>query len=117
VTFATTVRFATAKSLTPRDAAVLDDLKDKIKGITLEVVIVTGHTDNVGSAAANVRLSQRRASDVKDYLVRQVGIDANRIHVEGKGAAQPIADNRTPEGRALNRRVEVEVIGTRPVRR
>jgi OOP family OmpA-OmpF porin len=116
VTFATEVRFATAMTLGDRDSVVLDDLVEKMKGITTEVVIVTGHTDSVGSAAANQRLSLSRAESVKKQLVAK-GVDANRIYTEGKGPTQPIADNRTAEGRAKNRRVELEVVGTRAIRR
>ncbi|MDZ7653669.1 MAG: OmpA family protein [Burkholderiaceae bacterium] len=117
VTFAATVRFATARGLDDRDSAVIDDLASKVKGITLEVVIVTGHTDSTGNAAANQKLSEKRANDVKAQLIKHAKIDPGRIYVEGKGASQPIADNRTPEGRALNRRVEIEVVGTRPIKR
>ncbi|NBS66513.1 MAG: OmpA family protein [Betaproteobacteria bacterium] len=82
-------------------------------GITLEVVIAVGHTDAIGTDAYNQRLSVRRAEAVKAYLVSK-GIPANRIYTEGKGKRQPVADNRTAAGRAKNRRVEVEVVGTRP---
>jgi len=68
-------------------------------------IAITGFTDNVGSAASNVILSQNRAENVKAYLVRQ-GVDASRISAEGYGMENPIADNSTPEGRAKNRRVE-----------
>jgi OOP family OmpA-OmpF porin len=99
----------------PEGRAKLDDLVGKIRGITLEVVIAVGHTDSVGTDAYNQRLSVRRAEAVKAYLVSK-GIPANRIYTEGKGEKQPVADNRTAAGRAKNRRVEVEVVGTRPRR-
>ena len=99
----------------PEGRARLDDLVGKIKGITLEVVIAVGHTDAIGTDAYNQRLSVRRAEAVKAYLVSK-GIPANRIYTEGKGKKQPVADNRTAAGRAKNRRVEVEVVGTRPRR-
>ena len=73
------------------------------------------NTDWIGTEEYNQALSERRAAAVKAYLVSK-GIDANRIYTEGKGELQPIADNRTREGRAKNRRVEVEVVGTRPRR-
>ena len=90
----------------------LDDLAAKVKAINLEVVIAIGHTDSIGSDAYNQKLSVRRAESVKAYLVSK-GIEPNRIYTEGKGEKQPVADNKTAEGRAKNRRVEIEVVGTR----
>ena len=84
----------------------------KVKAISLEVIIAVGHTDSVGSDAYNQKLSVQRAEAVKAYLVSK-GIEKNRIYTEGKGKKQPIADNHTNEGRAKNRRVEIEVVGTR----
>jgi OOP family OmpA-OmpF porin len=84
----------------------------KIKGINLEVIIAVGHTDSIGTDAYNQKLSVRRAEAVKAFLVSQ-GIEKNRIYTEGKGEKQPVADNKTKEGRAKNRRVEIEVVGTR----
>jgi OOP family OmpA-OmpF porin len=98
--------------LKPEGKAKLDDLVSKLKGIALEVIIAIGHTDSIGSDAYNQKLSVRRAEAVKAYLVSK-GIEPNRIYTEGKGKSQPIADNRTAEGRAKNRRVEIEVVGTR----
>lgn len=98
--------------LKPEGQAKLADLVDKTKGINLEVVIAVGHTDSVGKAAYNQKLSVERADAVKNFLVSK-GIEKNRIYTEGKGMTQPIADNKTAEGRAKNRRVEVEVVGTR----
>ena len=84
----------------------------KVKGINLEVIIAVGHTDNVGSDVYNQKLSVKRAESVKAYLVSK-GIEKNRIYTEGKGEKQPVADNKTNEGRGKNRRVEIEVVGTR----
>ena len=92
--------------------AKLDDLVGKVKDINLEVIIAVGHTDSVGSVAYNQKLSVRRAEAVKAYLVSK-GIEKNRVYTEGKGKSQPIADNKTAAGRAKNRRVEIEVVGTR----
>jgi len=113
VTFAAETFFDFDKAVVkPEGKAKLDDLVGKLRGITLEVIIAVGHTDWVGSDAYNQRLSVRRAEAVKAYLVSK-GIEANRIYTEGKGERQPVADNRTRDGRAKNRRVEIEVVGTR----
>lgn len=67
---------------------------------------VEGHTDNVGKAKANQDLSQRRAASVKKYLVGK-GVDAKRLETKGWGDTKPVSDNRTEDGRAKNRRVEL----------
>lgn len=113
VTYAADAFFDFDKSvLKPEGRAKLDDLVSKIQGISLEVIIAVGHTDSVGTDAYNQRLSVRRSEAVKAYLVSK-GIERNRVYTEGKGEKQPVADNRTSEGRAKNRRVEIEVVGTR----
>jgi OOP family OmpA-OmpF porin len=116
VTYAADAFFDFDKAvLKPEGRAKLDDLVGKIQGINLEVIIAVGHTDSVGSDAYNQKLSVRRAEAVKAYLVSK-GIERNRVYTEGKGEKQPVADNKTAEGRAKNRRVEIEVVGTRPNR-
>jgi len=113
VTYAADAFFDFDKAtLKPDGRTKLDDLAAKIKSINLEVVVAVGHTDHTGSHAYNDKLSVRRAEAVKAYLVSK-GIDKSRIYTEGKGKRQPIADNKTRAGRAQNRRVEVEVVGTR----
>lgn len=113
VTYAADAFFDFDKSvLKPEGRAKLDDLVGKVKGINLEVIIAVGHTDSVGTDAYNQKLSVRRAEAVKAYLVSK-GIEKNRVYTEGKGEKQPVADNKTAEGRAKNRRVEIEVVGTR----
>jgi len=91
---------------------VLDQVAAQVAQLNLETLIATGHTDSTGPAAYNQGLSERRANAVKAYLVEK-GIPTDRIYVEGKGASQPIASNATREGRAQNRRVEIEIVGTR----
>lgn len=98
--------------LKPAGKASLDDLVGKLHDINLEVIIAVGHTDSIGTDAYNQKLSVRRADAVKSYLQTK-GVEANRIYTEGKGKTQPVADNKTAEGRAKNRRVEIEVVGTR----
>ncbi|HEX5806536.1 MAG TPA: OmpA family protein [Macromonas sp.] len=98
--------------LKPEGKAKLDDLAGKIQGIKLEAVITVGHTDSIGSDAYNQKLSVRRAEAVKAYLVSK-GVDAKSIYTEGKGESKPVADNKNKAGRAQNRRVEIEVVGTK----
>jgi len=113
VTYAADAFFDFDKAvLKPEGKAKLDDLVGKVQGINLEVIIAVGHTDSVGSDAYNQKLSVRRAEAVKAYLVSK-GIEKNRVYTEGKGEKQPVADNKTADGRAKNRRVEIEVVGTR----
>jgi OOP family OmpA-OmpF porin len=113
VTFAADAFFDFDKSvLKPEGRAKLDDLVSKMSGLNLEVIIAVGHTDSVGSDTYNQKLSIRRSEAVKSYLVSK-GVEKNRVYTEGKGEKQPVADNKTAEGRAKNRRVEIEVVGTR----
>jgi outer membrane protein OmpA-like peptidoglycan-associated protein len=71
-------------------------------------MVVEGHTDSMGSDADNLKLSQKRAESVRTYLVSK-GVKADRITAVGKGESVPVADNKTAEGRANNRRVEIVV--------
>ena len=113
VTYAADAFFDFDKAvLKPEGKAKLDDLTSKMGGINLEVIIAVGHTDSDGSDAYNQKLSVRRAEAVKDYLTSK-GVEKNRVYTEGKGEKQPVADNKTKEGKAKNRRVEIEVVGTR----
>jgi len=99
-------------ALKPEGKAKLDDLISKMAGMNLEVIIAVGHTDNIGTYEYNLGLSNRRANAVKEYLVSK-GVEKNRIYTEGKSYKDPIASNKTAEGRAKNRRVEIEMVGTR----
>jgi OOP family OmpA-OmpF porin len=113
VTLAADVLFDFDKSVIKASGRTqLDSLASQISGLNLEVVIAIGHTDSIGSDAYNQKLSVRRAESIKAYLTSK-GVPANRIYTEGKGEKQPVASNKTKDGRAKNRRVEIEVIGTR----
>lgn len=113
ITYSAETLFDFDKSvLKPEGRRVLDELVEKVQGINLEVMVAIGHTDSIGSEAYNQRLSERRANAVRAYLTSK-GIENDRIATEGKGELQPVASNKTKAGRAQNRRVEIEVVGTR----
>jgi OOP family OmpA-OmpF porin len=112
-------------TLRPEGRSRIDLLADEIKGINLEVIIVVGHADRIGSAQYNQKLSERRAESVKAQLVSK-GIAANLVHTEGRGEQQPVTGERClkmgkENGRnrklveclQADRRVVIEVIGTR----
>lgn len=113
VSFAADALFDFDKAvLKPEGKAKLDELTSKLGDINLEVIIAVGHTDSVGTDAYNQKLSIRRAEAVKAYIITK-NVEANRVYTEGKGETQPVADNKTAEGRSKNRRVEIEVVGTK----
>lgn len=89
--------------------ATLDALAAKAQGKKVEVMIVVGHTDSVGTPEYNQKLSVRRAESVKSYLISK-GIDKDCIYSEGKGKEAPARSNESVEGRAKNRRAEVELV-------
>ena len=107
--------------LRPEGKAKLDELVAKAGAIKLEVILVVGHTDRIGSAAYNQKLSERRAAAVKTYLVSK-GIEANRVYTEGKGLTQPVTGDKC-KGKAKtkalieclqpDRRADIEIIGTK----
>jgi outer membrane protein OmpA-like peptidoglycan-associated protein len=101
------VNFATGKAeLTPESQAILDGVAESLVANEEIKVQVGGHTDNTGSAAVNKRLSAARANAVREYLISK-GVAADRLTAAGFGPSKPIASNKTAEGRAQNRRVEL----------
>ena len=98
-------------TLKPEGKATLDQIARDLGKIKLEVIIAVGNTDSVGTDAYNMALGQRRAQSVKAYLVSK-GVDGSRIYTESKGKSNPVASNATAEGRAKNRRTDIEVVGT-----
>jgi OOP family OmpA-OmpF porin len=108
--------------LRPEGKAKFDQLINDIKGIKLEVIIAVGHADRIGKDAYNQKLSERRAAAVKDYLVSK-GVEANRVYAEGKGEKQPVTAGKCGKSDVKSkklieclqpdRRVEIEVIGTK----
>jgi OOP family OmpA-OmpF porin len=93
-------------TLKPEGKTALEAAVKALKDEPALKATITGHTDSVGSDSYNLKLSERRANAARDYLVSQ-GIDASRITTQGLGESKPIASNDTAEGRAENRRVEV----------
>lgn len=105
--------FAVDKSdLTPAGKEKVKEYREQARAelSSAKTVKITGHTDSTGKPDYNQQLSQKRAEAVRDYLI-SLGGDASKMEVAGMGETQPIADNKTAEGRAKNRRVEVEVTG------
>jgi outer membrane protein OmpA-like peptidoglycan-associated protein len=92
----------------PEAAKILDRLVAFMQENKNSKVTLSGHTDNVGSDAYNQKLSERRVTAVREYVVKK-GVDAGRISGQGFGESKPIADNKTREGRSKNRRVEIKV--------
>ncbi len=103
------VNFATdSAAIDPASAVVLDVAAEQLRARPNVKVVVEGHTDSTGSDAYNQALSQRRADSVAKYLASK-GVSASRLTARGMGESNPVASNDTREGRALNRRVALEV--------
>ena len=103
------VLFASNKSdLLPTAQSKLDAVAEALKNQEDRRMVVEGHTDSQGSEASNMDLALRRAQSVRDYLVAK-GVGAEQISASGIGQGRPIADNKSPEGRANNRRVEIVI--------
>jgi outer membrane protein OmpA-like peptidoglycan-associated protein len=96
-------------SLDEGSTRYLDDLSAALAENSHMKISLTGHTDNVGSAPFNMRLSLVRANALRDYLIKK-GVDPSRIVTEGKGLTEPLNDNKTEADRAVNRRVELTVL-------
>ena len=113
VTYAADAFFDFDKAVVkPEGKAKLDEIAANLENMDVEVIVAAGHTDGVGKDAYNQKLSERRAEAVKAYLVSK-GVDPQKVYTEGKGKTQPVADNKTKDGRAKNRRVEIEVVANR----
>ncbi len=105
------VHFETnSTKLVPVSLVELDKLLQLLNENTQIKVLITGHTDNVGAPADNLKLSNNRAKAVADYLISK-GIDAKRLTWKGLGETKPVADNKNEEGRAKNRRTEFTIVG------
>lgn len=99
-----------------KDILTAADLKELPKAVAFvkkypgAKIKLDGYTDNTGPDAYNMKLSERRATAVKDYLIKEAAVDSSKITVVGHGGADPVADNKAPEGRAKNRRVEISIL-------
>lgn len=123
ISFSADALFDFDKAILKPDAqSMLDELASTLRGAEYDVILAVGHADRIGSEAYNKKLSLRRAEAVKAYLVSK-GIADNRVYVEGKGEAEPVttpADCKGLRGNKLiqclqpDRRVDVEVTGTKP---
>ena len=91
----------------PESTPVLEEIGEMLTAHRDMRLMIEGHTDNVGSDAANLTLSQKRADAVKRYLSTEFNVDAQRLEANGFGSSKPVADNGTPEGKQKNRRVEL----------
>ncbi len=87
----------------------IQNLANSLKNFPETNVLIIGHTDDTGSDAYNSRLSERRAESVKNFAIMQ-GIPTQRLNPQGKGEAEPIADNTSEDGRSKNRRVEIVIV-------
>jgi outer membrane protein OmpA-like peptidoglycan-associated protein len=97
-------------TLTPSDKQVLDKIATRLKQEAPTArLTVTGHTDSVGSDAYNQKLSDKRAHSVVEYLIQQGVPRSSFVSVVGAGESQPVADNKTADGRAMNRRTEIKI--------
>ena len=107
------VTFDFAKyDLKPQFYPALNTIASTLKEYNQTIVEVSGHTDSIGSDAANQTLSERRANAVSSYLIGQ-GVQRERFEVVGMGERYPVASNDTDSGRALNRRVEIRLLPLR----
>jgi outer membrane protein OmpA-like peptidoglycan-associated protein len=110
--FTLTINFDFNKSqITQAAQAELEKAKEFLKKYPKARIRLEGYTDSVGSQKYNIRLSKKRAAATKRYFVKEADIASRRISTVGYGESNPIASNKTPEGRAMNRRVEILILG------
>ena len=106
--------FASGKSeIEAINFALMNKIIESLKEFPKSKIVVSGHTDNLGSANLNLELSEARAKKVAEFLTQVGRIPAERIQYVGYGKGRPVASNDTPEGRAANRRVEVLIVNNR----
>jgi OmpA-OmpF porin, OOP family len=99
-----------AATLKPESYGTIKEIAGILNEYPAVRIKITGHTDSDGNDKDNLSLSQKRAEAVKTALVNEYGIDGSRIETDGKGEAEPVAENKTKEGKAANRRIEMKVL-------
>ncbi|OGI16618.1 MAG: hypothetical protein A3J63_04670 [Candidatus Moranbacteria bacterium RIFCSPHIGHO2_02_FULL_40_12b] len=106
------ITFATGSATLDQNAQLLIEMAfaDTARQFAGSRIRIVGHTDSVGSPESNQTLSERRGQSVANYLTSKFGFDRNRFVVSGKGQYEPVADNGTDHGRALNRRTELQLL-------
>ncbi len=97
-------------TLTDTDVNELQKAVAFVKKYSGAQIRLDGYTDSIGSDAYNIKLSERRATAVMKYLIKEAGVSSSKITAVGHGKADPVADNKTAQGRAQNRRVEVSIL-------
>lgn len=93
-------------TIKPESYGVIREIGNVLKENPTVKVNIVGHTSNDGNAKANLELSKQRAAAVKAVMIKEYSIEEARLQTDGKGGTQPVADNKTPEGKSQNRRVE-----------
>ena len=105
------ILFETNKAtIKPSSEKILTELGNALKDNPNFKVMIIGHTDSDGKEEDNLKLSEKRAESVKNYLTSKFAIDGSRMQTTGKGELQPLAENKTEEGKSQNRRVEFKKI-------
>lgn len=101
------IQFATAKStILLVSYPILDEVAQVMKDYPNIIIRVEGHTDSDGSDKYNMKLSRERANSVRNYLVKKAGVEGSRLEATGEGESKPLVPNTSPDGKAMNRRVE-----------
>lgn len=117
VTFDSGILFATNSStVSAASKSALKNLATSLNQNPDTDIKIVGHTDSTGKVDYNQTLSEKRAKSVYDYLMQEQGVSSKRMSYEGKGINEPVADNSTAEGRALNRRVEILITANEQMR-
>jgi OOP family OmpA-OmpF porin len=104
------IKFKVNKAEIPSSSyATLKKVQDSIESLDSSTVIIEGHTDSTGSPSINMPLSKQRAESVRNYMAANLASNNIEVQTEGYGATKPLSSNKTPQGRAVNRRIDVVI--------